>query len=170
MLCNVCVQELDHHCPFVSNCIGKRNYGYFWGFICFLMLNCFFVNYVAIDDTLKRINADKNKSVIQVLRRNPMSIVFVVISGFTFMLIVALIGYHCRLTLMNQTTNEAMKRTFNHYQLSPFETGSVFSNLKSRIFKKRLPEIFKPRELYSNQPEYKEPAIKTPKKSEIQHV
>ena len=31
--CDVCVEMLDHHCPFVGNCVGKRNHKYFLLFV-----------------------------------------------------------------------------------------------------------------------------------------
>lgn len=39
-ICDNCVEIFDHHCPFVNNSIGKRNYGYYIKFSFFLAFLC----------------------------------------------------------------------------------------------------------------------------------
>ena len=55
--CDVCVESFDHHCPYISNCVGRRNYRYFFGFINVLLLDTIYVFAVSIHDIRRRSQA-----------------------------------------------------------------------------------------------------------------
>merc|ERR1719203_2617663 len=38
--CKTCVLRMDHHCPWIMNCIGSRNHKYFFLLLFYATVNC----------------------------------------------------------------------------------------------------------------------------------
>ena len=42
--CNKCIENFDHHCNWLNNCVGKYNYGYFYLLVFIVLLDCLSVS------------------------------------------------------------------------------------------------------------------------------
>lgn len=128
-LCDNCVDACDHHCQWVNNCIGRRNYTPFFTLLFFacttlvlIIIQCalvFALSSISFRNTLKT-NEGIGSGVAFILG---MSVIWPVF---------ALLGYHCRLLLLNITTIEQIRNQAHKSLTSGPAPPNPFSHGKWR--------------------------------------
>ena len=132
--------KLDHHCPWIGTCVGKRNYHYFFFFLVFLNLTQIFVGIFSIVYISAKIAYDvknykdnglhKGKEIKISFGNVVVAIWLICYVAISMIFTTGLLIFHIKIIKYDKTTREELKKLFLNPFLNPYER-SLKQNLKN---------------------------------------
>ncbi|XP_060190385.1 probable protein S-acyltransferase 6 [Lycium barbarum] len=128
VVCDNCVEKFDHHCPWIGQCIGLRNYRLY--VLLLVMATIYFVYIFAF--ACLRMHHQKNvgngMGLIGLVRDCPETLVLACFSFASSCFVSGLTCYHVYLIATNQTAYENFRQLYGSTKI-PFDKG-VVNNIK----------------------------------------
>lgn len=132
-LCDICVINHDHHCVFLNNCVGKRNYRYFLWFLLLAVITTVYMAVVLFVHVFWYLIADDDhlKSFAASISRYPVAFLLVIYGILAMGYPLLLLVFHLFLTAQNLTTREYLNYVRGDHDpdfINVFNTRSVLCN------------------------------------------
>mmetsp|Transcript_52853 Transcript_52853/g.136466 ORF Transcript_52853/g.136466 Transcript_52853/m.136466 type:complete len:328 (-) Transcript_52853:413-1396(-) len=143
-VCENCIERFDHHCPWIGNCVGKRNLWLFYLFVCFTAaLNAFSLATaiaqlsVIAGDLQEQHGTSFWDGLVEAMGEVPLTVALVFYTTSVVWFTVGLCLYHNYLIMTNQTTYEQIKGAYTAGN-NPFHRG-ILRNYQDLLFSRVRP-------------------------------
>lgn len=128
-VCNNCIETQDHHCVWLNNCVGRRNYRYFFTFVCSATLTGTFLFGASLAQILLY-RSRRHESFGRTAQRWPVPLAMAIFALLATPYPAALWMYHSFLAARGETTREylASHKFAKNERHRPFTHGSIWKN------------------------------------------
>jgi len=137
-VCKTCILKMDHHCPWLNNCVGHYNHRHFFLYMVFMVVGCSFIMAFGFEiffeefydnwwgDGSVNLDMKYHGQNIGVFTRRSLVMYEAFMSSACFLSLVGLCLWHARLISAGQTSIEAHINRSEEKRLA--ELGKIYRN------------------------------------------
>ncbi|RVW38853.1 putative protein S-acyltransferase 6 [Vitis vinifera] len=131
-VCDNCVEKFDHHCPWIGQCVGLRNYRFYLMFMASALCFCIYLFAFSCRRMHQKLQ-DSGIGLLGVLRNCPETLALASFLFASIGFLGGLLSFHIYLIAINQTAYENFRQRYSGTRINPFDKG-LLGNIKEVLF------------------------------------